>query len=58
MEFEEDLNMLIGVLDSLAFAAVVMRGTVVIAIDCEVRVRMQLRRLPFLAVVFHAGQGL
>src|SRR5882672_315482 len=35
-----------------------MRGAVVIAIDGDVTVGVQLRRLPFPAVVFHAGQGL
>src|ERR1700677_2610179 len=35
-----------------------MRGAVVIAIDDEVTVGMQLRRLPLPAVVLHAGQGL
>src|SRR5450631_4326748 len=35
-----------------------MRGAVVIAIDGDVTVGVQLRRLPLPAVVFHAGQGL
>src|SRR6267154_2472888 len=35
-----------------------MRGAVVIAIDGDVTVGVQLRRLPFPTVVFHAGQGL
>src|ERR1700728_4103948 len=35
-----------------------MRGAVVIAIDGDVTVGVQLRRLPFPAVVFHTGQGL
>src|ERR1022692_4016417 len=35
-----------------------MRGAVVIAIDGDVTIGVQLRRLPLAAVVFHAGQGL
>src|ERR1700681_851468 len=35
-----------------------MRGAVVVAIDGDVTVGVQLRSLPFPAVVFHAGQGL
>src|SRR5450759_5177731 len=35
-----------------------MRGAVVIAIDGDITIGVQLRRLPFPAVVFHAGQGL
>ena len=35
-----------------------MRGAVIIAIDGDVTVGVQLRRLPLAAVVLHAGQGL
>src|SRR5208283_5396492 len=56
-EIEEDLDMVLRELDSQLFAAVDMRGAVIIAIDGDITVRMQLRRFPLAAVVLDARQG-
>ena len=50
LESEEDLNLVLGELDSQLLVPMDMRGAVVVAFDDHVTVGMEFRVLPFPAV--------
>ena len=58
LELQEDLDLVLGDLDAQLLVPMDVRCAVVVAIDVDVAVGVQLRRLPLPAVVLHAGQRL
>jgi hypothetical protein len=58
LEIQKEFDMVLRELDSWRFVSVDMRSAVIIAVDGDVTIGVQRRRLPLTAIILNRRQGL